>query len=119
MIWRIACKLFTEMRADLYADSMSCRCNLQSGVRWIAVLLFAIIPFLPAAAQVNAGGSRLAPTPPMGWANWNSLACNYDETTIRAMADRMVSSGMKDAGYNYLIIQECIVPTGHRDANGT
>ncbi len=35
------------------------------------------------------------------------------------MADHMVSSGMKEAGYNYLIIQECIVPTGHRNAAGT
>lgn len=55
----------------------------------------------------------------MGWANWNSLGCNYDESTIRAIADSLVSSGMRDAGYRYLIIQECIVPAGHRAADGT
>jgi alpha-galactosidase len=60
-----------------------------------------------------------APTPPMGWANWNSLGCNYDEETIRNIADRMVSTGMRDAGYRYLIIQECIVPLGHRAPDGT
>ena len=119
MAWKRAGEPSHEMRVDLSADSMSCRYNLQSAVRWIAVLLFAIVPFLSAAAQAKAGSSGLAQTPPMGWANWNSLACNYDETTIRAMADRMVSSGMKEAGYNYLIIQECIVPPGHRDAAGT
>ena len=120
MTWKIACKLFKETHSDLSADSMNGRYDLRWGVRWVAaLLLFGAISFLPAAAQVKAGGSGLAPTPPMGWANWNSLACNYDETTIRAMADRMVSSGMKEAGYNYLIIQECIVPTGHRDATGT
>jgi len=96
-------------------------CGLQKGALRIAAFLFlAAISFLPAAAaQAKTGSSMLAPTPPMGWANWNSLGCNYDEATIRAMADRMISSGMKEAGYNYLIIQECIVPTGHRDANGT
>ncbi len=66
-----------------------------------------------------AGAEELAPTPPMGWANWNSLGCHYDEATIRAIADRMVSSGMRDAGYRYLIIQECIVSLGHRAADGT
>jgi len=55
----------------------------------------------------------------MGWANWNSLGCNYDESTIHAIADKMVSSGMRDAGYRYLIIQECIVPAGHRSPDGT
>lgn len=95
-------------------------CGLQRGALQIAAFLFlAAMLFLPASAQTKTGGSMLAPTPPMGWANWNSLGCNYDETTIRAMADHMISSGMKDAGYNYLIIQECIVPAGHRDANGT
>jgi alpha-galactosidase len=72
-----------------------------------------------AAIAQNASGVEVAPTPPMGWANWNSMGCNYNEETIRAIADRMVSSGMKDAGYSYLIIQECIVPAGHRAADGT
>jgi alpha-galactosidase len=108
-----------ELIQGLCAESQEA--GLQRLARWIAAsLLFVMISFLPVAtAQTSAGGSGMAPTPPMGWANWNSLGCNYDETTIRAMADRMISSGMKEAGYNYLIIQECIVPTGHRDADGT
>ncbi|MDE3148382.1 MAG: glycoside hydrolase family 27 protein [Acidobacteriota bacterium] len=73
---------------------------------------------MPAAVRAQAGAG-IAPTPPMGWANWNSLGCNYNEDTIRAIADHMVSSGMSDAGYRYLIIQECIVPFGHRSADGT
>jgi alpha-galactosidase len=71
------------------------------------------------AAVAQTGRPTLAPTPPMGWANWNSMGCNYDEGTIRTMADFMVSSGMKDAGYSYLIIQECIVHVGHRAQDGT
>ena len=84
------------------------------------LLLFAASLFSAVAIAQPAGGSRmLAATPPMGWANWNSLGCNYDEETIRAIADRMVSSGMKAAGYSYLIVQECIVPASHRAPDGT
>ena len=85
-------------------------------------LLFIMGMFLApvfAGAQAGVSGAQISPVPPMGWANWNSLGCNYDERTIQAMADALVSSGMRDAGYRYLIIQECIAPAGHRSADGT
>ncbi len=83
--------------------------------------LFALsfLLLMAGSARASTNDSELAPTPPMGWANWNSLGCNYDEGTIRAIADHLVSSGMRDDGYKYLIIQECIVPAGHRAPNGT
>lgn len=88
---------------------------------WITLLIFAASILLPFSSNAQPARNYilLAPTPPMGWANWNSLGCHYNERTIRAIADRLVSSGMRDAGYRYLIIQECIVPAGHRDADGT
>ena len=46
-------------------------------------------------------------TPPMGWNSWNKFGCNVDEATIRGAADAMVASGMKDAGYQYVIIDDC------------
>ena len=52
----------------------------------------------------------------MGWNSWNKFACNIDEKTVRAVADGMVSSGMKDAGYEYVVIDDCW--HGPRDANG-
>jgi alpha-galactosidase len=52
----------------------------------------------------------------MGWANWNRYFCDYDDSTIRAQADTLVRTGMRDLGYRYVIIQECIAPS--RDANG-
>ena len=58
----------------------------------------------------------LAPTPPMGWNSWNRFGCDNDEKTVRATADAMVSSGMRDAGYKYLVIDDCW--QGNRDANG-
>ncbi len=49
----------------------------------------------------------LAPTPPMGWNSWNNFGCNVSEVLIREMADAMVSSGMADAGYKYIVIDDC------------
>jgi alpha-galactosidase len=52
----------------------------------------------------------------MGWANWNHYFCDYDEGTIREQANALVASGMRDAGYRYVLIQECIARK--RDAHG-
>lgn len=58
----------------------------------------------------------LALTPPMGWNSWNKFACAIDEKTVRASADALVSSGMKEAGYRYVLIDDCW--QGARDAAG-
>ncbi|MBP3468700.1 MAG: alpha-galactosidase, partial [Lachnospiraceae bacterium] len=49
----------------------------------------------------------LAKTPPMGWNSWNTYGENISEELIREMADAMVESGMRDAGYEYLVIDDC------------
>lgn len=49
----------------------------------------------------------LAPTPPMGWNSWNKFACNVNEKMLRDVADAMVSSGMRDAGYEYIVVDDC------------
>jgi alpha-galactosidase len=43
----------------------------------------------------------------MGWNSWNKFACNVSESLIKEMADAMVRSGMKDAGYQYIVIDDC------------
>lgn len=58
----------------------------------------------------------LARTPPMGWNSWNRFATRIDEKTVRQIADAMVSSGMRDAGYRYIIIDDGW--QGKRDAQG-
>jgi alpha-galactosidase len=60
--------------------------------------------------------AQLAPTPPMGWNSWNKFACNVSEDLVRSMADAMVKSGMKDAGYKYIVIDDCWQVS--RDKNG-
>ncbi|MFD3565947.1 alpha-galactosidase [Streptomyces sp. NPDC058667] len=56
-------------------------------------------------------------TPPMGWNTWNSFHCNISEQLIKASADRIVSSGMKAAGYEYVVVDDCWM-ANQRDANG-
>lgn len=58
----------------------------------------------------------LAQTPPMGWNSWNKFAERIDDRTVREVADAMVSSGMRDAGYVYVNIDDTW--EGARDANG-
>ncbi len=50
---------------------------------------------------------NLALTPPMGWNSWNKFACNVSESLLMETADAMVSSGMRDAGYEYIVIDDC------------
>lgn len=52
--------------------------------------------------QLRAQSAGVALTPPMGWNSWNHFNHNIDDKTVRAQADAMVSSGMRDAGYTYI-----------------
>jgi alpha-galactosidase len=68
----------------------------------------------PALHKVPYNG--LAQTPPMGWNSWNLFAEKVDDKIVRTMADAMVSSGMRDAGYIYVNIDDTW--EGVRDAEG-
>jgi alpha-galactosidase len=69
-----------------------------------AVLLLSTVLVSQETKSIAAG---LAPTPPMGWNSWNKFGCNVNERMIRDMADALVKSGMKDAGYQYVNIDDC------------
>lgn len=80
------------------------------------------------AGEVRALDNGLAKTPPMGWNSWNKFGCNVSEELIKQIADAMVSNGMKDAGYQYIVIDDCwqvdrdsqgnIIPDGKRFPSG-
>ena len=72
-----------------------------------------VLPGSPAQALDNG----VARTPPMGWNTWNTFGCNINETLIRQMADAMVSSGMRDAGYQYVVVDDCWF-NPNRDSSG-
>jgi alpha-galactosidase len=65
----------------------------------------------PAAAQ-----EPVAQTPPMGWNSWNYFAGKVDDKGVRAAADQLVATGMKDAGYIYVNIDDTW--QGKRDETG-
>lgn len=60
---------------------------------------------------------HLAPTPPMGWNSWNAFEAKIDEAKIQQIADAMVSSGMRDVGYRYLVLDDGWLAK-ERDARG-
>ena len=66
----------------------------------ICILL--ILSFL----YFSSGAQVILPTPPMGWMTWNYYADNIKEQDVREMADAMVKSGMADAGYRYIFIDD-------------
>ncbi|MDE3056702.1 MAG: glycoside hydrolase family 27 protein [Bacteroidota bacterium] len=69
--------------------------------------VFMAVLFFLASFPLFAGDTGLAKTPPMGWNSWNKFACDINETLIKQIADAMVSSGMKDAGYQYVVLDDC------------
>ncbi len=76
------------------------------------VTLFAIVA--PSAQALDNG---LARTPPMGFNDWNAFGCDVNEQLIKDTADFFVASGMRDAGYEYVNIDDCWM-THERDADG-
>jgi len=79
------------------------------------VMLFLValltLPAIAALAQ-----APVAQTPPMGWNSWNYFAGKVDDKGIRAAADQIVATGMKDAGYTFVNIDDTW--EGERDASG-
>jgi alpha-galactosidase len=78
-------------------------------------LLIALFVFAAFATQAQKF-EELGKTPAMGWNSWNTFACNIDEELIKQTADLMVSTGMRDAGYIYLNLDDCW--HGERDSLG-
>ncbi len=74
----------------------------------VSGLALALCSLLLAPCCSHALENGLARTPPMGWNSWNRFGCkNVNESVVRAAADAMVSSGMKSAGYQYIVIDDC------------
>ena len=97
----------------------SCRRVPRRALLLASMCLCALAAFGARAAAPDEDArspNGLALTPPMGWNSWNKFGCDIDETLIRREADALVSSGMRDAGYRYVIIDDCW--QSGRDANG-
>ncbi len=80
------------------------------------VLIQAVVFLIAGIGSVFAQSAALAPTPPMGWSTWNHFKHDISDATVRAQADALVASGMRDAGYVYVNIDGGW--EGYRDAAG-
>jgi alpha-galactosidase len=78
-----------------------------------AVLALTLTPLAP---QAQPAPPQAAQTPPMGWNSWNYFAEKVDDKGVRDAADQIVASGMRDAGYVYVNIDDTW--EGERDASG-
>ena len=85
--------------------------------RWMAAL--GCVVSLVCVGSVSGQGRAVgvAATPPMGWNSWNHFANKVDDATVRAAADALVSTGMRDAGYVYVNIDDTWEAPA-RDAQG-
>jgi alpha-galactosidase len=91
-------------------------------MRLLAALSAAVLVLCPVTVlsqthvQKSAPPQVVAQTPPMGWNSWNFFAGRVTDQDIRNAADQLVATGMKDAGYVYVNIDDTW--EGDRDANG-
>jgi alpha-galactosidase len=79
----------------------------------LSALALTLLAFAPKA---QSAPPRVAATPPMGWNSWNYFAGRVTDKDIRDSADQIVASGMKDAGYIYVNIDDTW--EGERDSSG-
>lgn len=84
---------------------------IMSKSSFLLAIVYSLIFAFPSSAQ-----DVLAPTPPMGWNSWNHFAERIDDKMVRETADALVLTGLKDAGYIYLNIDDTW--EGKRDGNG-
>jgi alpha-galactosidase len=81
-------------------------------MRTLAALSFTLLlSAVPALSQVTVGA-----TPPMGWNSWNHFAGRVTDADVRGAADMLVATGMRDAGYTYVNVDDTW--EGKRDSQG-
>ena len=88
-------------------------------IRLIYVFAFGLVAGLWAVIAGPAAGAQAqtaAAAPPMGWNSWNHFAEKVTDADVRAAADALVASGMRDAGYVYVNVDDTW--EGQRDAEG-
>ena len=55
----------------------------------------------------NSLDNGLGLTPQMGWNTWNKFWCGINETLIHDSIDALINSGLFEAGYNYINLDDC------------
>jgi len=84
--------------------------SLSAAILWCVVLAFW------SSCLAENTTQPLAATPPMGWNSWNTFGEQINEEVIRGVADKIVTLGLKDLGYQYVVIDDHW--EGGRDGQG-
>lgn len=71
-----------------------------------SMLLLLLLGTLSFPVPTRALDNGLGRTPPMGWNSWNHFSCGIHEDLIQEMADALVSTGLRDLGYQYLNLDD-------------
>jgi alpha-galactosidase len=88
-------------------------------MKYLKIAFIALLLSATSATRLFAQKfEELAQTPPMGWNSWNTFQTNINEQMLRDMVDAYVTSGMKDAGYTYFVLDDGWMAMD-RDANGS
>ena len=80
--------------------------NMRRVFFFIAVVAMMAISAFAQQPTATTERGKLAPTPPMGWMTWNMFKGDISEQLIKEIADAMVESGLRDAGYKYVFIDD-------------
>ncbi len=89
--------------------------SLRRAISFVSLATIAAVA-LGARGAGRRHDNGLARTPPMGWNSWNHFGCDVSAKLIRDVADAMAANGMRDAGYQYVTIDDCWQVS--RDAKG-
>lgn len=87
-----------------------------SSVLLSLLLLTSSIVYHPVTAASYNG---LAVTPQMGWDNWNAFACDVDAALLQSSAEAIVDLGLRDLGYQYVILDDCWSAGRNTSGNGS
>ena len=88
-------------------DKAARKACAQAGAGLLVLGTMLLLAGLISPRTAEAQSVKVAATPPMGWNSWNKFGCDVSDKLIREMADAVVGSGMKDAGYRFVNIDDC------------
>jgi len=72
----------------------------------VKIIFFLAILFVTLTSDAPKT-QNLVPTPPMGWNSWNKFGSDVNEKLIKEIADSFVTNGFRNAGYEYIVIDDC------------
>jgi alpha-galactosidase len=74
---------------------------------WVILVILSLGPGDGSSVATHPLENGVARTPPMGWDTWNTFGCDIDESLVHGIADAIVTTGMRDAGYRNVVVDDC------------